>query len=781
MRQPAEKTAFQVFRQEVIGTQKLSGGDAKTAGRLYKQGKMEAAREWLLKGARDDVPPNFQPPAKCLVVAVSHPFEEWDISKTNHDVQAYIYAQPLQAEGHLNGLSEKWEDTSADQHKLWFEKTGVPDRGLPVQAINKIAKAAVNRAFGVVRKVENRNEKRRSRDNRIAEHNRENGLTEVVREAPEVATNADGFLLHPPGIDPSILSYASVSPVPYNSSKHSFVRLPEEYQAYNVEPDAPIPQFVVEDRFAIPPGQPGYVPEWQRLKCSTNKHRRMRQWSNQDYKPKAGRRAKPLEFQAHLTRERAKGALLVVMRIKEDWVVFDVRGLLRNVEWRKVLSEEAREKLTLKGLLDLFTGDPVIDTKRGIVTFLYKAEITKILSKRTVKTKNARDLLLRLTEPGEDGLRREVGLVAVDLGQTHPIAAAIYRIGRTSAGALESTVLHRQGLREDQKEKLKEYRKRHTALDSRLRKEAFETLSVEQQKEIVTVSGSGAQITKDKVCNYLGVDPSTLPWEKMGSYTHFISDDFLRRGGDPNIVHFDRQPKKGKVSKKSQRIKRSDSQWVGRMRPRLSQETAKARMEADWAAQNENEEYKRLARSKQELARWCVNTLLQNTRCITQCDEIVVVIEDLNVKSLHGKGAREPGWDNFFTPKTENRWFIQILHKTFSELPKHRGEHVIEGCPLRTSITCPACSYCDKNSRNGEKFVCVACGATFHADFEVATYNLVRLATTGMPMPKSLERQGGGEKAGGARKARKKAKQVEKIVVQANANVTMNGASLHSP
>jgi transposase len=238
----------------------------------------------------------------------------------------------------------------------------------------------------------------------------------------------------------------------------------------------------------------------------------------------------------------------------------------------------------------------------------------------------------------------------------------------------------------------------------------------------------------------------------MASNTTFISDDILARGGDQTQVFFKTRKKK---SKKETTVKRKDGGWASEVRPRLSYETRKALSEATWSLKKGNVEYDKLSRRKTEIARRSVNHVVDQVRWFSQCKDIAIVIEDLNVSLFHGGGHRAAGWDQFFTPKKENRWFMQVLHKAFSELAPHRGLVIIEINPMRTSRTCPACEYCDEGNRVGEQFACLKCKKTFHADLEVAPHNILRVAMTGQMMPKAVEQEGAAKKSGSARKRKR--------------------------
>jgi hypothetical protein len=732
--------------------------------KLKNQGEDVAVR--FLTGKDEERPPNFQPPAKSNIVAQSRPIEEWPIHKVSVAVQEYVYGLTVAEKEACSDAGE-----SSSSHAAWFAKTGVENFGYTsVQGLNKIFPPTFNRFDGVIKKVENRNEKKRQKATRINEAKRNKGQSEDPPEAEVKATDDAGYLLQPPGINHSVYGYQSITLCPYTAEKFPTIKLPEEYAGYHSNPDAPIPAGV-PDRLAIPEGQPGHVPEEHRAGLSTKKHRRVRQWyAMANWKPKPKRTSKP-DYD-RLAKARAQGALLIVIRIDEDWVVVDARGLLRNVRWRSL----GKREITPNELLDLFTGDPVLDLKRGVVTFTYAEGVVNVCSRSTTKGKQTKVLLDAMTAP-RDGKKRQIGMVAVDLGQTNPIAAEYSRVGKNAAGTLEATPLSRSTLPDELLREIALYRKAHDRLEAQLREEAVLKLTAEQQAEnarYVETSEEGAKLA---LAN-LGVDTSTLPWDAMTGWSTCISDHLINHGGDTSAVFF-QTIRKG--TKKLETIKRKDSSWADIVRPRLTKETREALNDFLWELKRSHEGYEKLSKRLEELARRAVNHVVQEVKWLTQCQDIVIVIEDLNVRNFHGGGKRGGGWSNFFTVKKENRWFMQALHKAFSDLAAHRGIPVLEVYPARTSITCLGCGHCDPENRDGEAFVCQQCGATFHADLEVATRNIARVALTGEAMPKAPAReQPGGAKKRGTSRRRKltevAVKSAEPTIHQAK-NQQLNGTS----
>lgn len=94
----------------------------------------------------------------------------------------------------------------------------------------------------------------------------------------------------------------------------------------------------------------------------------------------------------------------------------------------------------------------------------------------------------------------------------------------------------------------------------------------------------------------------------------------------------------------------------------------------------------------------------------------VVVVENLNiagmVKGGLGRHIAGAGWDTFCTML---RYKLEATGGQLVEVPAHYS-----------SQTCPACGVVDAASRDGERFRCVACGHTAHADLNAATVLLSR-------------------------------------------------------
>jgi len=686
---------------------KFLSADIRVAGRKLAQLGEAAAVEYLSPRQRDSVP-NFRPPAFCTVVAKSRPFEEWPIYKASVLLQEQIYGMTGQEFEERCGSIP----TSLSGLRQWASSVGLGAamEGLHVQGMNLMVKNAINRYKGVLVKVENRNKKLVEANEAKNSSREERGLPPLRPPELGSAFGPDGRLVNPPGIDKSIRLYQGVSPVPVVKTTGR----------------------PTVHRLDIPAGEKGHVPLWQREAGLVKEGpRRRRMWySNSNLKRSRKDRS------AEASEARKADSVVVRVSVKEDWVDIDVRGLLRNVAWRGI--ERAGE--STEDLLSLFSGDPVVDPSRDSVVFLYKEGVVDVLSKKVVGAGKSRKQLEKMVSEGP------VALVSCDLGQTNYVAARVSVLDESLSPVRSFRVDPREFPSADGSQgvvgSLDRIRADSDRLEAKLLSEAEASLPEPVRAEIEFLRSERPSAVAGRLCLKLGIDPRSIPWEKMGSTTSFISEA-LSAKGSPLALH-DGAPIK-------------DSRFAHAARGRLSPESRKALNEALWERKSSSREYGVISRRKSEASRRMANAVLSESRRLTGLAVVAVNLEDLNMvsKFFHGRGKRAPGWAGFFTPKMENRWFIRSIHKAMCDLSKHRGITVIESRPERTSISCPECGHCDPENRSGERFSCKSCGVSLHADFEVATRNLERVALTGKPMPRR-ENLHSPEGATASRKTRKK-------------------------
>lgn len=697
------------------------------AGKIYKKEGEEATISFLM-GKDEEAPPNFQPPAKTSIVAQSRPFNQWPIYQVSEAIQKRVfgytedefYAQKKALFGE-GGASSKSRDA-------WFKANGISDRGIVAQGLNMILGHAFARYEGVIQKVENRNKKRLDKLSKKNQLRVKEGL-EVYEFTPESAfIDGSGLLAQPPGISPNIYGYQAIAPFVFDPDDPRDIVLPKEYEGYSRKPDDIIEKG--PNRLDIPKGQPGYVPEHQRSGLK-----------------KGGR---VWLYRRATTRAKALASILGVLQIGEDWVLFDMRGLLRNAYMRKALTPG---KASARDLLGTFTEYPVLNARTGEFTFCYKLRSGGSLYARQVYKKGkTREILTELTSEG-----KTIALVTVDLGQRNPVAAMVARVSRD--GELSESCIDpvsRFLLPEYYARQIQKYRDDFDAFRQEVWDEAFASMPPEYQEQIRQYEAYTPDQAKSLVLKHFFGDEVSLddlPWEKMTSNTCYISNLYIKRGGDPSRVTF--TPSPGKNSKKPRKpVKRTDSgiSRLPEVRPGLPKDTRDAFEEAKWDVYRGHEKFPKLAKRVNQLCREIANWLEKEAGRITLCDTVVFGIEDMGAKFCgKGKGKFQETWEGFFRQKSENRWVMNLLKSSIHMRAHDKGRYVLELAPFYTSQRCPKCGYIHKNNRKGDRFECLSCGALLHADSEVATWNLAVVAILGKALKKPSLKC---EKSSGQKKAR---------------------------
>lgn len=700
------------------------------AGRLLKTKGYEATVEYL---KANQAPSGFGPPAKCNILQVSRPFEDWPIYQASKAIQEFVYKLPAEKGKPKIG---KPETTEADRNS-WFSRSQVNNYGFTTaQGLNLIFQHAYNRYDGAIKRIENNNKKLEKKilDNNNRGHfDKAEELTKKIKSP----TKEDGTLLEPPGINQNIYFYQGVSPkcIDINNKNHQKVLsklINEKYKNYKLLPTEIIP--TIGKRLEDITLRKNSIPDWQ--------IKGIDQQGNVKYN-KLGeiQKLNPQRKRIRKYVDKDSGALLILLAIGEDWAIVDARGLLRSCSYRKKQLNIVRRDLTLQKLLDLFTGDPVVDIKRNIVSFTYRDKF--IENNESVNYKLA---------PGLLKSEAPCLLASIDLGQNEFLAAKVSRITKLGE-ELEKVHLADITLPDKLIAKYKKYREIYDKNEEDFKKETIRLLSESQQREIETCQNNITTQTKKALCDKYNILESELPWEKMNSWSCYISDLLITKKVDDKEIYFETKPKKGSPKK----LKKYDQKYSYELRNKWSEETRKEYNDLLWNNKRKSEKYQRLSRYKEELARETINWL---KREISRLDGYRGFKTIFNIESLDcannkfsGSGKRESGWDNFFVPKKENRWFIPAFKKEFSNLPHDKGDFVIESWPSYTSLTCPKCGFCDKENRNGIEFKCKSCDFIGHADKDVATYNLEKVALTGKALP-GYERPSDDKKAAPARKAK---------------------------
>ena len=695
------------------------GGHLKQAGKILKNQGKDATIKFLTgKSSPKDTIPDFQPPAKVVIVAQSRPFVEWNISKASSTIQEYIYGLSY------NELASFIPGPSKKDHDDWINKTGLNLNDYQsVQGLNLIFGHTKSIYEGVLEKVKNRNEKNK-RKPQTKHNNNETPFEE------EQALDNEGKLLQPPGVNRSIYCYQQISPKPCKNLD-GFKDIPAEYVDYCRNPDDKIFSATI-DRLDISQGECGYIPVWQRPLLSKKIHRRQRKWySNQSTSKYSVEEKKEAQ---------AKDALLCQIKIGEDWVIFDARGLLRNLYWRKLVPSGG---VSLNEILDKFTGDPVIDPEHNNITFVYKEGIVDVHSQKITSTKRAPDIIKKLTT------NNPICLVSIDLGQTNPVSTRYSRIDQKN-GELVPTLIDKQFLPQNLLNEISKYREKTDQVRDEINAAAIQTLVQDYQDEFASIRNDTPENAANRVQEKYGIKIYDLSYNEMSSYTTHIADAYLDSCNDsPNLVMFTPYSKKGSKEESASR-KKSDKMIANEIKLRVSKEAREEKQKVVWNTQKESKEYIKLSTRKKEFGRRIANHIVREAKKLAGL-QIVLNVEHLgDLKKFHGSGKREAGWENFFVYKKENRWFMQVLHKSLTDLGLHRGTYIIESFPARTSITCTSCGHCDKKNRDGEKFKCLKCKFEANADLDIATLNLERVALSGRGMPR--ERSSDTKKPTSARK-----------------------------
>lgn len=707
----------------------FSSANIKQAGKILKTKGPDEVRNYFTN--TPCLVGDFQPPVKTNIIAKSRPFEEWPISIASKSIQEYYFSLTK------NELELVHPGLSKEEHEKFFNTTGLK-LYKNVQGLNLIFKHAKSMYDGVLVKSKNKNIKLIKKYEKINSFRKVNNLPDIIPELKD-PFDLTGHLLNPPGINNNIYCYCGCSPKPFLQDKYKNISLPKEYEGYDKNPNI---NLIVkqQSRLEIPEGEPGHVPWFQRLEIPeghigyvdkvqrfgfisgknsgkvkfSNKTGRIKKYHHSKYKNPN----KPYKFLQESIVSSAINSILAVICIGEDWVVFDIRGLYRDVLRRKVISNE----ITTQQLLNLFTGDPVIDPKKNIITFIYKEGVVPIFSQNIVSRYKSREVLEKLS------LQSPLTLISVDLGQNEPISYRAFKINNINEPLLlENSYVISDSFRKDIKKQIQDYRNNVDSLELKLKTQATQQLPIESQIEINNVDNLSCEKTKDKIIYEFGINPDLIPWDKLSSYTTYIADLYLQNGGDESKVYFNNENKK-------QTIKLSDYNISKLFRLKLSVDIRKSLNEEIWKLKKSSSEFIKLSKRKLELSRSIVNRTIKEAVSWSGNNNLAIIIEDLDILQFHGYGKRDIGWNNFFNHKKENRWFMQELHKSFSELSSNKGLCVIEINPAWTSVTCPDCGFSSKDNRDGIDFICLNCGKHYHADIDVATINIARVAILGKPI-----------------------------------------------
>ena len=743
------------------------------ASKFINSGQRERAIELLEAAYAENKgkPSNFGAPLDVNVLVYSKPPSEWGVSKTIKEVQRKVYSSP---EGKVSEWSKAFNTPTKDGGggakfaESFFRETGINRRGMQVEDCNNMFKAVFKTYFGVEKKVQNRNAKKLER------------LKKRGREAefsPETAYNEDGTLKQPPG--PNVKIFTTSTCKAKTTLPDKIAELQKKQARGKEVPglqilldlearitrqcriDEPLSKFGHADRVAIIRGEPGYIPPHDRE--GLNPGKRIRRGSNRNRTPDHPKYVAP-ENRKHTPypdhrppkkRDPLEAALPLVVSYGDEFIVVDARGIVRQLYYRGLLPEN----YTMEDVVKLVTGNPVIDigerwvrteageklvTKKPAVSYRIKDTKSGVT---TAKVETKRSTASRLKQMCAEG---PVGVLGVDLGQKNPVAAAHTKVSLEEELSMQCE--HKEMLTEQELRELEAYRVAQDAFKEGAKAEALKSLSVEDQEVIEEWRSDLPEKVKSRLCSQLGLDEKSLPWDKMTGHSTYISDQLLAVGKAPpagksaDTTWFstpsEKNPKtayrKYKGEKKPK--KASDKAWFSEYSIKLDKEVRERWNAAEHDILRGNPYYKRFSKRAQQFCRTVVNRLVASTKQHTGCQDVVIVLEDLTLdnKFASGKGKRGVGWGSFSKPKRENRWLLQRFHAAFSEQATNHGIPVLLVDPSYTSKTCPECGHCSPQSRSLEdrdKFLCVGCGVSLHADLDVATINITKVAVQGYRLP----------------------------------------------
>lgn len=709
------KSAFSEWKSANFPGQVIPKFVTAPAAKIFKRSPEEALA-YIKKHLENPGPPitgNFSGPIECQLVSGPR-VEDRSLASLSKRIQEIVFSMTVDERA-----SWKPNDCqSMSQHLDFYSRTGLRsslnDKEAQwlsghVQEMNAVFKNAFNTFDGVLTKVANRNKKREAKLDRRNSWLVKQGK-KPVEFIPDVATTEEGRLKDPPAPNPTIFGCANIAPVLASI-------LPD---GRPLDPKGVIPHVSRTERLDIPPGTPGYVPEWQRsegIKVS----------------PITGR-----SFHCHglrkgrVLKHRAKGSLLqedpgripILLQVGGDNFEVDGRGILDYLCYRAHLPVEdprhlpnfKRKELTYEGLLNYVTTG--YQLRKNTCVFGFREQYKTVRKCKTIEfwKRKTIDSYLSLGP---------VACIQADLGVNCPIAFGMSVVNRLPDGSLaEQNVPVPSNVREwvsSVKVDVIRLQKAHDKIEQDLERDAIASLSDAEQAEIHAISQDQGEQCKDMICRTFGLDKDRIPWDNLPTWT-YLSDII---GDDSRVCH-------------PSGDKKSNLALSKEFRPKLSEETAKRKRLKVEELKRGSSAYRKLSISIDELAQKTINYIRRAALAQTGLTRICWAIEDLDVKGkfFDGKGKRSPGWEGFFTRKTEGRWvMIKAFHRNISSLSVHRGDLVIEVDPAGTSCKCPECGHWDADNRHGEEFRCVKCQHAAHTDWDVAPTNIGRAMVSGRRLP----------------------------------------------
>lgn len=701
----------------------FSGRKLKFAGRKFKFLGEEETIKYLVEEYNPNYVKADHPfPAYANIVACSRPISEWDYTQINRKIQNIIFSARKDTDLNLG--------SSKAAHLEWFKKTGLIESSVDelsyynTQGINLIIQNARNIREGVLTKAENKYKK-----------DLERAIQKGVEEPQKPPIfNDDGYLISPPGFNPTVYGYQSCNLRPIDLVRDKNILRQIGLANYERNPSDIINvQYKFTDRLKLSPGQIGSIPDHQKDKIQASSKRRL------------------------LSKRENNNPILYIVKFGKDWCIFDGRGFLRHIYWRKLAKPGT---LTINSLLDFLTADVVINPVRehNQVSLSFDPDRINQQTKEPIGFRKAPELIGKMLE------KQNVIGISFDLGQTNILSYQVFNIpARSSLSQVEKHLSNykvRSGiLKPEEINSLQKLRNKLDWINEQIYQEAILSFPAEIQEQIKRTKLINSEETKNKIVEKFGLDTGKIEWEKINQHSKFIST-YLQNIGKENEIYFSTIDRK---TKKEKQCIKTDRKFANEFKIKLPDEIRKQLNDKIWEIQKTSKEYKKHTIWKIELVRSIINKLVKLIK--DEFDlEPLLLIEDLNKKDnfFSGSGKRVDGWGNLFLPKKENRWLINIFHKTLLELGANKGKTIIKFHPANTSITCPTCREVHKENRDGENFKCIKCGYVGNADIDVAPFNGMRVALTGKglstakkttPPQAGCERSSGGKIDWTARKA----------------------------
>jgi hypothetical protein len=394
------------FKPKIIPIQIRHASDA------FKNGNLEKAKNHLLSGT---VKNDGQAHAKCNIVATSRPFNQWDIVKFDNEVSSYVLSL------HKDEIEKKPEKNEKSL-RAWLDLNNINNYNLPYSILEK---GIFAQAFSIYK----------GRIDYIKEKNTKNkNNKKYIEESP---FDENGYLKNKPfSKNEGIKQFYACSPYTIkqlkiidnqillnNNDKNSLLKdnlvylktkrnakqtedyikdkLYNEIISYCEIKEISKGKEKTFDRMKIPKNCVGHILDTHKHKVNLNKE-----------KVRAPNGGTPI---------------FGIVFYKKDWIIIDLRGLLRSVNYRKVNFD-----YTVQGLLNLFTGDPIINIKYNYVQFNFKKGV---LSHDNLKDKKTGYKIQNWIQENE---RKTI--ISCDVGVTHPLAARISSVYKSDSKIIEDKV-----------------------------------------------------------------------------------------------------------------------------------------------------------------------------------------------------------------------------------------------------------------------------------------------------------------------------------------------------